>query len=306
MDTHLTAALSKLDPKSIPHGTNNNYTKVIDFEFGQVDFKIHKLTFQDGSKTKFSPPADLVKTRDASVEMSLDMVGFNLTSDPFGFELRSTRTEGDVLVAMTNASDFVMSDKFMQVDFQVPTQRIYGFGERQRQFTLDEGTWTMWANGRDSAHDDGMGGKQTYGVHPFALVQTKQKGEFVGMYFRNTNAASPIITHKYDNITENKNATISYITTGGQIEVFFFLKDNARNVIKAYQNFIGKPSLPPFWALGWHASTTADPATTLQSVKDIVTGYSSAGIPLESVWLDNSYMSDYKDFSVNGTSFAGL
>jgi alpha-glucosidase (family GH31 glycosyl hydrolase) len=116
----------------------------------------------------------------------------------------------------------------------------------------------MWSNGRAQSYDDGTGGKQTYGVHPFALVQTKQPGEFVGIYFRNTNAASPIITHKNDTT-----GTISYITTGGQIEVFFFLKDNAKNVIKAYQNFIGKPSLPPFWALGWHASTTADPATTL-------------------------------------------
>jgi hypothetical protein len=49
------------------------------------------------------------------------------------------------------------------------------------------------------------------------------------MYFRNTNAASPIITHRNDT-----KGTISYITTGGQIEVFFFLKDNAKNVIKAY------------------------------------------------------------------------
>jgi hypothetical protein len=90
-------------------------------------------------------------TRNASVEMSLDMVGFQLTkgeNNSFGFEIRSTRTEGETLVALSNVSDFVMSDKFMQIDLQVPTARIYGFGERQRQFTLDEGTWTMWANGR--------------------------------------------------------------------------------------------------------------------------------------------------------------
>jgi len=28
----------------------------------------------------------------------------------------------------------------------------------------------MWANGRNESYDDGTGGKQTYGVHPFALV----------------------------------------------------------------------------------------------------------------------------------------
>lgn len=84
------------------------------------------------------------------------------------------------------------------------------------------------------------------------------------------------------------------------------MKDNAWNVIRAYQNFIGKPSLPPFWALGWHASTTSDPSTNLQTVKDIVDGYNSSGIPLESIWLDRSYMDNYKDFSVNSSTFAGL
>lgn len=30
----------------------------------------------------------------------------------------------------------------------------------------------MWANGQDSKMDNGQGGLQTYGVHPFALVQS--------------------------------------------------------------------------------------------------------------------------------------
>ena len=152
-------SLITMNPKDIPSGINNNFTTSVHFEFSQVDFKISKLNFQDATQTKFSPPADLVKTRDASVEMSLDMVGFKLNTDPFGFEIRSTRTENDTLVSMTNTSDFVMSDRFMQLDLQVPSQRIYGFGERQRQFTLGEGTWTMWANGRQQSYDDGAGGK---------------------------------------------------------------------------------------------------------------------------------------------------
>lgn len=111
---------------------NNNWTERVNFEFSQVDFKISKLNFHDANMEKFTPPADLVKTRDASVEMSTDMVGFKLREDPFGFEIRSTRTEGDTLVSMSESSDFVMSDKYMQIDLQVPTQNIYGFGERQR------------------------------------------------------------------------------------------------------------------------------------------------------------------------------
>jgi len=45
---------------------------------------------------------------------------------------------------------------------------------------------------------------------------------------------------------------LSYITIGGKIEVNFFLKGSAKEIIAQYHNFIGKPALPPFWALGFH------------------------------------------------------
>ena len=46
----------------------------------------------------------------------------------------------------------------------------------------------MWASGKNNVYDDGLGGKNSYGVHPFILVQSKKKGDYFGMYFRNSNA----------------------------------------------------------------------------------------------------------------------
>jgi alpha-glucosidase (family GH31 glycosyl hydrolase) len=114
-------------------------------------------------------------------------------------------------------------DKYLQMDFLLSSQRIYGFGERNREFSLGEGTWTMWANGQETPYDDGLGGKQVYGVHPFALVQTKTPGQYFGVYFRNTNAQSPVIQHKDDGTS-----VLSYITTGGQLDIFFFFKGSAK------------------------------------------------------------------------------
>jgi len=231
-------------------------------------------------------------------------------NDPFGFELRSTRSEKDTLLS-TVASDIVISDRYLQIDLQVPSQRIYGLGERNRQFTLSAGTWSMWANGQANPYDNGSGGLQTYGVHPFALIQTQIDGEFIGLYFRNSNAASPVIRHnkgKANGIrpVTDWGATISYITTGGDIEIYVFIKGDAKQIIKAYQNFVGKPSLPPFWALGWHATTTSDPSTNLGVVKSMVESYATAGIPLEGVWLDVPYMANYTAFTVDQTKFANI
>lgn len=84
----------------------------------------------------------------------------------------------------------------------------------------------MWAKGADSPYDDGRGGKQVYGVHPFVLVQGSKKGDFFGIYFRNSNAQSPLLRFNRDGTS-----TLSYITTGGMIEAYFFLHGSAKSVI---------------------------------------------------------------------------
>jgi hypothetical protein len=47
----------------------------------------------------------------------------------------------------TENQTFIMMDKYMQMDLILPSRRIFGLGERNREFNLGEGTWTMWANG---------------------------------------------------------------------------------------------------------------------------------------------------------------
>jgi len=193
----------------------------------------------------------------------------------------------------------VFSDKYIQLDLQLPSQKIYGLGERNREFTLTEGTWTMWANGQETPHDDGTGMKQTYGVHPFALVQTKVKSQFMGIFFRNSNAMSPIISYK-----DGGESTLSYISTGGTVEMYFMLRGTAKEIIRSYQNMIGNAELPPFWALGWHSSAYA--YKNQSDVEKNVAAYKNASIPLEGVWLDIPYMNNFADFSVDKVAFPSL
>lgn len=222
------------------------------------------------------------------------MYNFKLFDDPFGFQFSSNQN-GEPLVH-TNGSTIVYYEKYIQLDLQLPSQNIYGLGERNREFTLNEGTWTMWANGQETPYDDGSGSLQTYGVHPFALVQTSEKSQFMGIFFRNSNAMSPIITHN-----DNGKSTLSYISTGGTVEIYFILKGSAKDVIKTYHNMVGRAQLPPFWALGWHSSAYA--YTNQTQIENNVEGYKNASIPLEGVWLDINYMSNYADFSINETAF---
>jgi alpha-glucosidase (family GH31 glycosyl hydrolase) len=72
----------------------------------------------------------------------------------------------------------------------------------------------------------------------------------MGIFFRNSNAMSPVITYK-----DEDEATLSYITTGGQVEIYFMFKGTAKQIISAYQNLVGKPALPPLWSLGWNVGS---------------------------------------------------
>lgn len=198
----------KGEPKKVPTGPNNQMVKNVSFEFGQSDFRTAYLRLDDGKNSRYTPPSDMVSRPDAQWPMKLDQVGLSLSKDQFGFNFKDARTGKDYI--STADSTFVMMDKYLQLDLFLPSRRIYGMGERNREFTLSEGTYTMWARDNNATYDDGRGGKQSYGVHPFALVQTATKGEFMGIYFRNSDAMSPIVRNYNDTQT-----ILSLVSTGG-------------------------------------------------------------------------------------------
>ena len=156
----------------------------------------------------------------------------------------------------------------------------------------------MWAKGQDN-YDDGKGGQNAYGVHPFALIQSKSATKFFGVFFKNSNAQTPIIKHNSDGTS-----TLSYITLGGALEIYFFVYGTAKEIIQQYHIVIGSPTLPPFWALGWHQSSWK--YVNQSMVEDVIANYSKHDFPLETIWLDIPYMDGYADFSVDQKNFGGL
>lgn len=134
-------------------------------------------------------------------------------------------------------------------------------------------------------------------MHPFCLIKSGNSTEFFGIFFRNSNAQSPIVSYR------DGQHILSYITTGGNLDINFFFRGSAKEIISEYQKFIGLPKMPPFWSMGFHASGNG--WHHLDKVKDVVSDYDVHGVPLESVWLDGNYMEDFKNFYL-GKNFTDL
>lgn len=88
------------------------------------------------------------------------------------------------------------------------------------------------------------------------------------------------------------------------MDINFFFKGSAKEIIANYQQFIGLPNLPPFWALGFHvASNEWD---KLDKIQRFIDEYTDEGIELENIWLDGQYMDNHATFTVATDHFQGL
>jgi alpha-glucosidase (family GH31 glycosyl hydrolase) len=76
------------------------------------------------------------------------------------------------------------------------------------------------------------------------------------------------------------------------------------SVISYYHRIVGKPFLPPMWALGWHQSKYC--LRNVAEHKDVVDKYNQYRIPLDVQWADIDYMDEYKDFTVDFKNFGNL
>lgn len=233
---------------AIPTGANNMKWTDPQYQLYGVDFHTACLKVTEAVPTKrYQIPENVVPlSKHKNPTMRLGMYGASMTTDPFSFTFSDQRDPTQFYVS-SEEQKWVFNDKFIRLDLKLASQRIFGFGERVSQFALGEGAYESFNFGFDEKYDPTTAGNQAYGTHPFVMFQGKDKQEFFGMYFHNSNAQVPLITH--DDATGE--ATFTYITTGGIIEVYFFTHGSPQFILQQYHELIGKPHLPPFWTMGF-------------------------------------------------------
>jgi alpha-glucosidase len=127
------------------------------------------------------------------------------------------------------------------------------------------------------------------------MFEGKQSRRFVGLFFRNSAAMTPVLKFNNTDMT----STLSFITIGGEIDLYVFIKGTAKEVVEAYQSMIRPPYLPPFWALGWQE--VPSDYFTQQNIVDALKSYTKVNLPLEAIYLPISSWNSEKDFQLNTT-----
>ena len=84
----------------------------------------------------------------------------NETLEDFSFKLMTQ--ESQEFYYFTSTKNFLFSDKYINFESKLTTDKIYGFGERTHDFKLNEGTYTIWSHDcSGTKYDDGGYVKKT-------------------------------------------------------------------------------------------------------------------------------------------------
>ncbi|KAJ7611672.1 alpha-glucosidase [Roridomyces roridus] len=236
--------------------------------------RIHvKIT--DPTSARYEVP-DSVLPRPSSaqpVSPSSAAIQFNYTASPFTFSILRSRTS-EVLFS-TKSHPIIYEPQYLRVKTSLPSNaNIYGLGEHTNNFRLDPDntTLTLWSR-------DAYGvptGTNLYGNHP-VYIEHRNTGTHA-VFLLNSNGMDIKLTE----------GALEYNVIGGILD-FYFLAGSETDPTEAarqYAEIVGTPAEVPYWSFGLHQCRFG--YQNYIDVAGVISNYSAAGIPLETMWTDIS------------------
>ena len=285
------------------------------FEFSIKCDKVFQFTIRDSKNERSEPEYFLNENMENEFntigkKLNLDDIGFTLANinEPFYFNLKDK--SGNIYYHFDGAN-FLYTDTLIIFDQLLTTGYIYGFGERNYDFNLDIGRYTIWGNDTTYTNRDRKdGGWNLMGHQPIGLHLTKYK-KYLGLLFLNANCQDIVIdninskkNNKYQNLDINSFSHIlRHITIGGIINYYITLGDTPEESILGLHSIYGHPTLPPFWGLGWHQCRWGYKNTG--QLREVRQNYLSNDIPLDALWTDIDMMDQKRNF-ILGRSFSDV
>ena len=196
--------------------------------------------------------------------------------------------------SFNTSENFLFSDTYINFEFLLSSNNIYGFGERSHNFKLEDGIYTTWPHDcGGTKYDDGEGGMNQYSHQPIALHKTKYKNLWLGFVFLNTNAQDIII----NSIIKNPKISLMHKTIGGIINYYIIVNNSPIEILKNIQFLLGFPTLPPYWSLGYHQSRYG--YNNFNDFKEVYENFKEYEISIDTMWIDIDSLENFEIFTIN-------
>uniref|UniRef100_A0A669QJ58 Uncharacterized protein n=1 Tax=Phasianus colchicus TaxID=9054 RepID=A0A669QJ58_PHACC len=232
-------------------------------------------------------PLNLPSTPTSSIERRLYDV--SVQTKPFGIQIRR-RSTGTVIWD-SQLPTFTFSDMFIQISTRLPSSYLYGFGETEHTQYHRDMNWHTWGM---FSRDQPPGYKlNSYGVQPF-YMGLEEDGNAHGVLLLNSNGMD---------VTFQPTPALTYRTIGGILDFYVVLGPTPEVVVQQYTELVGRPVMPPYWALGFQLCRYGyeNDSEIAQLVEDM----KAAQIPYDVQYTDIDYLERQLDFKLN-PRFSGL
>ncbi|KAH8100347.1 alpha-glucosidase [Cristinia sonorae] len=254
--------------------------------------RVHvKIT--DASSQRYEIPESVLPRPDAghSVAPQLAEIQFNYTTSPFSFSIFRTKTK-EVLFS-TASHPLIFEPQYLRVKTNLPSNpNVYGLGEHTDSFRLPTHNYTRTLWSRDAFLVPS--GTNLYGNHPI-YFEHRTTGTH-GVFLANSNGMDI-------KIDDAGSASLEYNVIGGILDFYFLAgsETDPTEVARQYAEIVGTPAEVPYWSFGLHQCRFG--YTDYIDVSQVITNYSAAGIPLETMWTDIDYMDRRRIFTVDPQYF---
>ncbi|XP_038616574.1 maltase-glucoamylase, intestinal [Tachyglossus aculeatus] len=251
----------------------------------------HLLQFKifDPNSRRYEVPVPLNVPHPPAGTAEAQLYDVIIKDDPFGIEIRR-RSTGTVIWD-SQLPGFTFNDLFLRISTHLPSRYIYGFGEMEHQTfrqNLDWHTWGMFSRDQPPGYK-----LNSYGVHPYYMA-LEEDGRAHGVLLLNSNAMD---------VTLQPTPALTYRTTGGILDFFVVLGPTPELVAQQYTELIGRPAMPPYWALGFQLCRYGYQNDS--EIADLYDKMVAAKIPYDVQYSDIDYMERQLDFTLS-PHFAGF
>ncbi|EGN96446.1 glycoside hydrolase family 31 protein [Serpula lacrymans var. lacrymans S7.3] len=261
----------------------------------ETESRIH-MKITDPSTQRYEVPENVLPRPNATGSVSPDKtaIQFNYTASPFSFTISRTTT-GEVLFS-TGSHPLIFEPQYLRLKTDLPTNaNIYGLGEHTDPFRLPtyNTTRTLWSRDAYGVPTD----TNLYGNHPI-YFEHRTTGTH-GVFLLNSDG----MDIKINDTEAGGNTTLEYNVIGGVFDLYFLAgsETDPTEVAKQYAQVVGTPAEVPYWSFGLHQCRFG--YTDYIDVANVILNYSTAEIPLETMWTDIDYMYKRRIFTTDPDYF---